>query len=67
MSKRNPKKYTGYSILFKSKCINTDNCSYLYEKWYDIIDEDSTKYLVRFNSGAAHWYDKTRFKGIYNQ
>ena len=61
MSESNPKLYEDYAVQFKSKCVKPTGM--LYAGWRDVILEDDTKYLIQFNSGAAHWYSKTRFEG----
>lgn len=62
------KSYLGYSTLFRTKCITSDNTQFLTTKWYDVIDFTNTQYLIRFkSSGGAKWYSKTRFRGYYKE
>jgi hypothetical protein len=65
MSKNNPKKYVWWPVLFKAKCIKPTGM--LFPGWRNVIKEDDTKYLIKFNSGAAHWYSKDRFRGKYQE
>lgn len=55
------KKYMWARPLFTVRCINDKGAEFLRLKSYTVIDETDTKYLIRFNSGAAHWYSKDRF------
>jgi len=63
----NNKKYLTEEVLFRTKCINDDNTSFLNIKWYDVIDFTTNSYLIRFNSGGAKWYNKNRFAGYWKQ
>ncbi len=59
------KQYANSSTLFKTKCIDPSNSVMLQPKWYNVIEETDTQYLIQFYSGGAKWYDKTRFQGKY--
>lgn len=62
----NPKKYISSKSLFKTKCIDANGIKYLKkDKWYDVIQENDTTYLIRFNSGATSNYKKSRFVGKF--
>ena len=55
-----PKKYLHCKIIATAICIR--GSIYLHETWkYNIIKQDTTKYLIKFPSGAAYWYSKDRF------
>lgn len=59
MSESNPKKYLYSPVLFQAFC--NQPTGMLYPGWRNVIRVTETKYLIKFNSGAAHWYSKDRF------
>lgn len=55
----NEKKYIDYVPYMVVMCIKP--IGMLHPGWRKVIGEDDSKYLIQFNSGAAHWYSKKRF------
>lgn len=59
------KSYLGCRTLFRVKCVDYEDSVFLNPIWYDVIKQKNTQYLIRFKSGGANWYKKSRFQGRY--
>lgn len=55
------KKYANYPVRMMVRCVNNKNCKMLNYGFRGVILQKPTEYLIKFNSGAAHWYSKERF------
>ena len=42
-------------------CVYNERAKMLYLVRYNIIKQDSTRYLIKFKSGGTKWYAKDRF------
>ena len=59
------KKYDNMRPFKRVLCIDDTNCKLLNIGYSNsVIKETETTYLIQFKSGAANWYDKTRFTDL---
>ena len=59
------KKYDHMKPYKRVLCIDDSNCKLLNVGYTNlVIKETETTYLIQFKSGAANWYDKTRFTDV---
>lgn len=66
MSDSHPKMYMQHRVLFRVLCIDSSKSEFLVTgRNYEVIEETDTNFLVRFHSGGAKWYTKTRFFKLY--
>lgn len=58
VKKHSHKKAIGHTVC-------TEGSKYLRkDKFYDVIEQSDTKFLIRFRSGSAYWFSKNRFTDL---